>query len=220
MDYVPPSFKADGYNCPFCKAYSHVMWTDLYSHLNGFHNEYIMQAQCSKCSNSSIWRRPSVDGVTRNQVTGEMIFPPVSSIPMPPEDLPDHCRADYMEARAIAAQSPRAAAALLRLLVEKLAQQFGEPGNTIDKNIGLMVQRGLPAVLQKAFDSVRVIGNAAVHPGIMNVEDNLDVVTSLFRLVNIIVEKMITGPKEIDEVFELLPDSRKASIEARDKPKT
>ncbi|MBW7567096.1 DUF4145 domain-containing protein [Chromobacterium subtsugae] len=125
-----------------------------------------------------------------------------------------------MEAREIALQSPRAAAALLRLLVEKLAQQFGEPENTIDKNIGLMVQKGLPAALQKAFDSVRVIGNAAVHPGIMDIDDNPDVVTSLFKLVNIIVEKMITEPKEIDAVFELLPDSRKAGIAARDKPKT
>lgn len=83
-----------------------------------------------------------------------------------------------------------------------------------------MVQKGLPAALQKAFDSVRVIGNAAVHPGIMDIDDNPDVVTSLFKLVNIIVEKMITEPKEIDAVFELLPDSRKAGIAARDKPKT
>ncbi|MCD4501077.1 DUF4145 domain-containing protein [Chromobacterium vaccinii] len=220
MDYVPPSFNADGYNCPFCKAYAHVRWIGLYNGRNDFIDENITQAQCSKCSKSSIWRGTPVTDAPRAPFTWEMIFPRISSIPMPSEDLPEQCKADYMEARDIAAQSPRAAAALLRLLVEKLAQQFGEPGNTIDKNIGLMVQKGLPEKLQKAFDSVRVIGNAAVHPGIMDVEDNPEVVTSLFRLVNIIVEKMITEPKEIDAVFELLPDSRKAGIAARDTPKT
>ncbi|WP_043579930.1 DUF4145 domain-containing protein [Chromobacterium subtsugae] len=220
MDYVPPSFQAEGYNCPFCKAYSHVEWTYLGPSRTGFVNERIRQAQCAKCSNSSIWRETTDTDVAHAPRKGEMLFPRISSVPMPSEDLPGNCKADYMEAREIALQSPRAAAALLRLLVEKLAQQFGEPENTIDKNIGLMVQKGLPAALQKAFDSVRVIGNAAVHPGIMDIDDNPDVVTSLFKLVNIIVEKMITEPKEIDAVFELLPDSRKAGIAARDKPKT
>lgn len=216
MDYVSPSYGADSYNCPYCNTYAHMEWTALAPLGTGFKNMRLKQAECAKCSRGSIWKDTSTQQLGQS---GEMIFPRKSLAPMPSEDLPENCKADYMEAREIAALSPRAAAALLRLLVEKLAQQFGEPENTIDKNIGLMVKKGLPAALQKAFDSVRVIGNAAVHPGIMDIDDNPDVVTSLFKLVNIIVEKMITEPKEIDAVFELLPESRKAGIASRDKPK-
>ena len=36
------------------------------------------------------------------------------------------------------------------------------------------------------------------------------------RLLNIIVEKMITEPKEISTLYSMLPDSSKEAIEKRD----
>ena len=39
----------------------------------------------------------------------------------------------------------------------------------------------------------------------------------LMRLLNIIVERMITEPKEIESLYQVLPESVKESIEKRDK---
>jgi hypothetical protein len=42
------------------------------------------------------------------------------------------------------------------------------------------------------LDSVRVIGNDAVHPGVMELRDDKELVLKLFRILNIIVEETIT----------------------------
>jgi hypothetical protein len=73
----------------------------------------------------------------------------------------------------------------------------------------------LPERIQKSLDAERVIGNNAVHPGQINV-DNEDTGSNLFLLVNIIAEYMITVPKKIDAVFDSLPDSSKKAISERD----
>lgn len=122
-----------------------------------------------------------------------------------------------MEARAVEVHSPRAAAGLLRVVVERLAQRFGEPEKDTNQNIRLMVQKGLPVSLQQAFDSLRVIGSAGVHHGIMNIDDTPEIVTSLFDLVNIIVEKMITEPQKINALYEKIPESRRENIDKSDK---
>lgn len=149
-----------------------------------------------------------------------MIYPAVAMAAMPSEDLPENCYVDYMEARAIASESPRAAAALLRLTVQKLCKHFGEPGRDINADIGSLVQKGLPKQLQEALDVVRVIGNEAVHPGEIDFEDNPGVAYSLFQLINLIVEKMITEPRQIAEIYQTLPAKKLAGITQRDKPKT
>ena len=87
----------------------------------------------------------------------------------------------------------------------------------IDKMIGSLVQKGLPTIVQKALDAVRVIGNKAVHPGqiAFDVDDKATAET-LMKLLNIITERMISEPKEIDGIFDALPQSAKNSIKKRD----
>ena len=87
----------------------------------------------------------------------------------------------------------------------------------INKNIAALVERGLPKKVQQALDLVRVVGNNAVHPGKIDFDvDDVDTAKSLMRLVNMIGQSMITEPKEIDEMYGLLPDSTKESIDRRD----
>ena len=131
-------------------------------------------------------------------------------------DLPAEIVADYEEARAIVSLSPRGAAALLRLAVQKLCKHLGKPGKDINDDIKSLVSDGLPATVQKALDSVRVIGNQAVHPGTIDFQDDSDVASSLFKLVNFIAHKMLTEPREVEEIYNSLPASKLAAIERRD----
>jgi hypothetical protein len=63
---------------------------------------------------------------------------------------------------------------------------------------------------------VRVIGNNAVHPGQIDLRDDRTTAETLFGLVNLICEKMITEPKHVEAVYERLPESDRKAIEQRD----
>lgn len=148
-----------------------------------------------------------------------MIAPNICSAPLPNEDIPSSCRDDYLEAREIAAMSPKGAAALLRLCIQKLCLELGEQGHDINHDIASLVSKGLPASLQKAFDVVRIIGNNAVHPGKISVGDKPEIVVKLFDLVNIIIDNRITQPRHIEALYDTLPEGPKAAIVKRDNPK-
>ena len=94
-----------------------------------------------------------------------MIYPFNGSAPLPNPDLPEDIKEDFEETRNIVELSPRGAVALLRLAVQKLCKELGEKGEHINTDIKNLVSKGLPEKMQKALDSVRVVGNNAVHPG-------------------------------------------------------
>lgn len=217
-DYVPPQHAHDGFNCPNpdCEAYTGQKW---YFDIAGFNKHNIdpsnfkiwfnnlSLAVCDKCHKPSIW------------VDGKLVFPESYGAPAPSPDMSDEIKADYEEAQAIVSNSPRGAAALLRLVIQKLVVALGEDGKDLNKNIGNLVRKGLPIQVQQALDTVRVIGNNAVHPGQIDVNDNPKIALGLFGFVNVIVEQMITQPKKIEELYtSALPEGAKDQIEDRDKP--
>lgn len=144
-----------------------------------------------------------------------MLYPAKVVAPAPHRDMPESCRADFEEAREIAARSPRGAAALLRLVVQKLCIALELPGKNINDDIGALVRRGLHSDIQRALDVVRVVGNNAVHPGEMSQDDHAEHVASLFNLVNMIVQQMISQPKEIQAMYEALPSGALKAIEKK-----
>ena len=79
-----------------------------------------------------------------------------------------------------------------------------------------LVQKGLPAELQQALDIVRVTGNHAVHPGLMDLNDDREMVGGLFALVNTVAEEMISRPKAIREMYAKLPQQDRDKIAKRD----
>lgn len=160
-------------------------------------------SRCLACARSSIW------------VGCKLIFPRSVVTYRPNEDLPLSAQADFEEAAKIVASSPRGAAALLRLSVEKLCRSLGKTG-TIDQMIQSLVDDGLPKRVQKALDVVRVVGNEAVHPGTMDLNDSPETAHALFSLVNILAESMISEPRRIDEMFEALPQAKRDGIQQRD----
>lgn len=161
-------------------------------------------SECYNCSELSLWK------------CEELLFPKASMAPFPSGDMPDDVAADYREAAQIVDVSPRGAAALLRLAIQKLCIHLGCEGKNINKDIGDLVKRGLDQRVQQALDVVRVIGNNAVHPGELDISDDRGTALGIFKLVNLIVDRMITEPREINEVYASLPDGALKAIEVRD----
>ncbi|MFN7599434.1 MAG: DUF4145 domain-containing protein [Cereibacter sp.] len=78
--------------------------------------------------------------------------------------MTEDIRRDYDEASTILDLSPRGAAALIRLGIQKLCKELGQAGKNINDDIGALVKDGLDVRVLQALDAVRVIGNSAVHP--------------------------------------------------------
>lgn len=160
---------------------------------------------CYSCQKIAVW------------IHNRLAYPPVREGDEPNADLPGNVLADYEEARSIVSLSPRGAAALLRLCIQKLCKYLGEPGTNLNDDIASLVRNGLDVRVQQALDIVRVIGNESVHPGTLDLKDDAGTATELFRLVNLIAESMISQPKRINAMYERLPEPKRKAIEARDK---
>lgn len=143
-----------------------------------------------------------------------MIYPDIITVSLPNSDLPDDIKIDYLEAREIVIKSPRGAAALLRLCIQKLCVHLGEEEN-INNAIASLVKKGLDIQIQRALDVVRVVGNEAVHPGELDLKDDNDTAIQLFGLVNFITHELITRPKELEKLYSDLPPSKLEGIETR-----
>lgn len=165
----------------------------------------IVAANCHACEREVVF------------VDGEVVYPRFSDAPVATSDMPDVIAEDFNEARQIANKSPRGAAALLRLAIQKLCKELGSEQKDINAAIGELVREGkISSDLQRALDSVRVIGNEAVHPGVMDLQDDRATASALFGLVNFIVEKGISEPKRIAEIYASLPPNKLAGIAQRD----
>lgn len=208
--YKPPTFEAKAFNCPHCNAYAKQTWCSISFYLpnDEEHNyDFLKFVICDHCNMPNLWMQE------------ELIFPVVSGVPLPNEDLEEDIKDDYLEAANIINQSPRGAVAILRLCVQKVCKQVGEHGKNINDDIASLVKKGLPVKIQQALDVVRVVGNNAVHPGQIDLSDNIETAYSLFTLVNLIAEAMISQPKHVASLYDSLPTGAIEAIQKRDSPK-
>lgn len=217
MKHIPPTLNQNSFHCPNCGVLSQQTWTRnllgiyIKTHPNGnqareeFDVVNYKVAKCSHCNNFSIW------------LAEKMVYPLSGTVEMANPDLPDDIKNDYNEAKDIVNISPRGAAALLRLAVQKLCIHLGEKGTNINDDIKSLVKKGLPQTMQQALDSVRVVGNNAVHPGTIDLNDNVEIAYALFGFVNIICEMLISQPKKVKEYYEKhIPENIRNGIEKRD----
>ncbi len=205
MKYIAPKNDLQAFNCPHCQAYAHQIWSDGQEIERGYPKnvEELKISKCSNCEKHSFW------------VDYKIVYPNLIEVPQPNSDLNAEIKNDYIEAAIILNNSPRGAVALLRLCIQKLCEQLGEWGDLNDM-IKNLVKKGLSEKIQRSLDIVRVIGNNAVHPGQIDIKDDKETALKMFSLINIIAEVMITNPKEIDNLYNTLPETSKNAIKKRD----
>jgi hypothetical protein len=203
--YIVPQFQIGAFNCPHCHAYAHQRWSDVLA--AGQTISGLKLAFCQRCEDFSIW------------VEMKMVYPDTSQAPPPNPDMPEDIEQDYLEAASIISKSPRGAAALIRLAMEKLCRRLNPEGpKKLNDNIQQLLDKGIiKKRIQQALDSVRIIGNETVHPGQLDLKDDIDAAASLFRLVNIIVQETISDDKEIEALFNKCPADKLKGIESREK---
>jgi Domain of unknown function (DUF4145) len=206
MKFIQPEVLIDSFTCPFCNAISQQLWwtrswrNETYSNVA---SNQIRIGTCVHCSEHTVW------------IVDSMVYPDNGNAPSANEDMPPAVKAIYAEASSIYHKSPRGAAALLRLAIQILCKELGENGSNINNDIKSLVSKGLPPIVQKSLDIVRVTGNDAVHPGQIDTDDPTTV-GSLFQLTNIIVEYMISLPKQVGDIYSSLPVDKTDAILRRD----
>jgi len=205
--YYPPEHQKKQFHCIHCGVYAAQNWNNFHFS-GGYIHKILDYCMCEHCQKLSYW------------YDGRMIVP--SEAPVPPAhiDMPQECVADYDEARSIVAISPRAASALIRLALQKLMITLGEKGENINDDIGSLVGKGLPVQVQQALDFCRVVGNNAVHPGEIEINDTPEIAHNLFNMTNFIIEDRISRPKHIQSLYAQLPEGARKAVEKRDELET
>lgn len=217
LKYYPPTHRSGKFNCPYCDVYATQHWKQavvydevmktlgrdpIKDSLFSFKKKEVEVSFCNHCREATFW------------LAGNIIYPALRTAPPANSDLPDDVKQVYDEAAAIAAQSPRAACALLRLAIEMLLEHQGRTGD-LNTNIKNLVREGVDQQIQQALDIVRVTGNHAIHPGEIVFDDTTDV-QALFTLIDIVTVVLITQPKQIQELYDNLPEKDKDKIKKRD----
>ena len=102
--------------------------------------------------------------------------------------------------------------------MQKLLKQVGEDGKNINNDIKELVAKGLSPQIKHALELLRVVGNNAVHPGQIDIDDNKEIALKLFDLLNFIAQELITKPKELENLYnDIIPEQTKKHINQRDK---
>lgn len=227
--------------CPSCSVFAQQLWhqilfkseTALNQHgeveVNQFYviqegiekfffeGEYIREdnvvafCRCQSCKQYSLWSDQ------------KLVYPQKSLIPEPRKLMPDDVKKLYQEASDVFVHSPRASVALLRLALEVLLPHLGATKGTINNMISQLVsERKAIGKIQEAMDTLRVIGNNAVHPGEIIFEDGDDeyqnqTAIALFKILNYIVVETLESDAMINNLYSQLPEKVLKGIDNRDK---
>jgi len=207
MTYIAPKRGLKAFTCPFCGVLARQHHKASTPELDGNYgcrpDMPIATSICEHCEEFAVW------------VGEKMVHPDRGNAPPPNSAMPDDVRNCYEEAASIFSRSPRGAAAILRLAVQMLCKALGERGGNVNADIAALVKKGLPPRVQQSLDLVRVVGNNAVHPGQIDVDDPA-VAERLFALINVTVEYMIALPEQVEGLYGQLPADSRSAIDKRD----
>lgn len=206
VGYVRPQWRIGSFTCPHCDCFSVHQWRNILTQQGSVETAAEWTTSwCIRCEEYCFWKDQT------------LVWPLKSGLPDPIDGCPKEIAAVYNEARDVFPYSLRASAALLRLAIQLICIEKGLPGKDLNTDIGALVKSGLPAQIQQSLDLVRVVGNNAVHPGQIVIEDNKDHVEKFFGLLNLVVDMLIVQPAKVNAMFTtLVPPAQQQQIASRD----
>lgn len=166
--------------------------------------ELLYLSRCISCQDATLW------------VNDDIVVPAGVLSILPNPDMPPPAKETFEEAARVLTISPRAACALARLSVEQLCDALSVEGRDLNERIGKVGQR-LGQRVQKAMDVVRLTGNDAVHSRReIQDSDSAEMALHIMKLLNVIVDSMVTHERHLDNLFKNMPEAKKRQIEDRD----
>ena len=158
---------------------------------------------CFSCNEMCLW------------VYDQLVWPRRAGGPELKPVAPPNVRRECEETSQTLEASPRGAAALLRLAIEKLCKELGVTGESLNEDLAFFVREDVDARVQKVLDAARIIESNAVRPGQIGLGDDRATAETLAGLVNLICEKMILEPRHLQAVYTKLRDGAQTAMEQR-----
>ncbi|KKI87547.1 DUF4145 domain-containing protein [Shouchella clausii] len=220
--YIFPKLGSKYFNCPHCDVYAEHRYKQVYYSKSGYDYENdikllglggpslepliqleeesteIYLTNCEKCNEFILW------------LGKKQLYPKISSLPLPVEGMPVQIKSLYEEASSIFENSPRAAAALVRLAIEDLITELGAKGRNLSDKIDSFCEgKELPSDVKGALNAIRIYGNKGIHNVEIDMQDDKDSVRFLFELLNLIVQEAIVNPQKRETFFAMIPEKFK-----------
>lgn len=237
--YVIPKFQAPSFNCPRCHALTGQVWYPLFR--SDGEGEVARQvsdgkawieedpfpeptniswsaSECFSCEKSSLW------------IYDRLVFPDVNNagipeVEEPNGDLPAAVLELYLEAAAVLPHSKRAAAALCRAALERLAKHLTSELPADLKLDSRLVHLGksISSSTLQALNIVRYTGNTALHglkdgdqsAVIYLDESDSTIATVFFAAINALADELITRPRLVQELYEQMPDGVRMAFDEK-----
>ena len=209
-----PKFWKRSFKCPYpdCGTLAEQRWHHILDD-DGKPDDELMEvdgetiyrsyysAECIACGRLSFWANE------------KMLYPLTPNTPKAHKKMSDGVKEIYEEARNVEPHSKRAAAALLRLSLEKLTEELGEKNGSLHTRIAKLKKKGLSDEVIEALEIVHITASeGGAHAGVIDLEnkDTPDIVNTLFKIVNFIVEQAIVAPEERKKLREYVKEKKKA----------
>lgn len=219
---VTPGFSLNAFTCPHCGYHSQFRDQSIPKTYKGsktlriprgLHDEYYNAAPtdffeffqpykclvkvCTHCGKITLWE------------DRQMVYPYGTSI-QPSEHMPEDIANVFREAQSITNLSPRAACALLRVCLEKLATQAGGVDGPLAKKIESL---GLSPRMKKLAEACRLTGNEAMHGDYFDLdipeEELIDNAYAVSGFINRLTEEFFGLEAETNELIGKMNEIKK-----------
>ncbi len=186
------------FECPYCKCLAeHIKYNSL------IQSRDPALPRTFKCENDAC-------GKYFIKLGDSYIYPMFTG-PEPHQDMTEDCKSTFEQARMIASISPKASAAMLRLCIDMLCDhvQVETKNKKLNEKIQKLLDNGKINLSQaNILDAVRVIGNGALHPGLIDYSDQTSV-NVLFLIINDLVDGLLGTVNRIETIKNMLsPEDR------------
>jgi hypothetical protein len=128
-------------------------------------------SNCHNCNGFAIW------------VAGRLGFP------IDVEKTPEFVEGDFEQAAAILNNSPREAAALMRVCIQKLVPLLKQEGKSLNDYMSSLVRKGLEVEIRQAVEVLQVLRNETGQPTSLETQEDKEMALRFFDSLKAVLER-------------------------------